>query len=221
MYRCKHFSASFEEALLRKQPDDAATAAELGAYDYATQSESLRKLLKRIKHAMSASLECTLDRSSANDVTVPCLDLLCRDVGQLFKIYEDLLLELMSILRRDQHVPYSLTPPNNHHKPIGISSHSGETLSADASDGLKVTEATPQILEADSIPITPEIRQHIGFCEYYLQIQREIEQWTDDQSRILHSYDYPMVEVVKSPDLAEKVAKHLKDIGAFNDAAPL
>ena len=191
LYRCKHFSSSFSEGLVLKGHHGDASE---GAFDYATQSAQLHKVMKRMKHAIEAALSCSVDKSWANDVVVPCLDLLCRDLEQLIPLYEDHLLHLIAILKRDQHVPYSLTKPH-------------------AVD----TSATPSIVEIDSTPISREIRQHIRFCEFYLDLHKSLEKWVNKHTRILRSFDFQFIELVRDDALVERVSNHLKELLAASD----
>jgi ANTH domain len=193
LFRCKTFSPSFEEAILSFQISSMNDRSEMGVNSIKNlieKDQQLLDVLRKLKYALGIILSYSIvdAKSTANDITASCFALLKADLQNMYLLYEERLADLMDLKVFE---------------------------STRRTDVRKEIITSPQITEIaeNSIEDDESTRDHIQFCEFYLEITDSIRQWVTRHDKIFRNFEYDCFEFNTEKKLrVSKVLDHIQII---------
>ena len=181
LYRCKHFSPSFEEAIIGFQTFSSPGSLIAGGEEedvrvttehYRSSSRKLMIVLRKMKTLLSTISNYFLSDGSfpADDITVSCYTLLKNDFKNLYALYEERLSNFLQLYER--HTTLLKT---------GIAEQIKEPIS------------TPQIIEIEeeNNKVIDEYKTiRIELCQYYIELTEMAKQWVPFHNKKFKHFDF-------------------------------
>lgn len=204
MYRCRTFSPSFEEAILGFQSPSSPSFSTSSSSPRGNKIKSLKSqklvttngpeklkklssILEKLKEGLSLIAGYSSSEETADDVTASCFSLLRKDVQQLYVLYEERLADLVQ--------EYTIS-----------------SLSSEKKKTKKEKITSPEITEIVENPVKldKQSREHIGLCNFYIEITEKLRHWISHNSKIYRNFDYDASEMNMETCLSlSKVRDHV------------
>lgn len=174
LFRCKTFSPSFEEAILNFQISSMNDPSIVGINSKEKLIEKVQQLqdiLRKLKYALAIILSYSIvdAKSTGDDISASCFTLLKADLQNMYLLYEERLADL-----------------------VNLKLHEGTRRT----DVRKETITSPQITEIveNNMEIDESTRNHIQFCDFYVEITDSIKQWVSRHDKIFRNFEYDCFE---------------------------
>jgi hypothetical protein len=201
LYRCQHFSPSFEEAIIGFQLFSSSESmstvgggatTEESDLDYRNSSKKLISVLRKMKTLLSIISKYFLSGGNlpADDITVSCFTLLKNDFKSLYSLYEERLSNLLQLYEKHTAL---LKSENTAQEPI----------------------STPQIIEIEeSTKIDDEFKFiRVDFCRFYIEMTEMAKQWVPFHNKKFKHFDFDKSQIQTEKSLSvSRVQDHIDSL---------